>query len=234
MSGVHLVAMISAAAATAHLSSWTLFIVRFIGPECTRPGWSAAIETEVSAERASSHSQTCAGGRAPLRDRPHDERLTAARVAGDEHAVAACSSSAGSGPVNPIARSTRSAGRDSSVPGTSSNGGLPVFALPVDPLDAAVAGEVRGRDREVALAALLQGVGRAELQRPGGPRRQVVADASAGGSPTSSICVTDAAPSRCACATQSAPVSPPPTTSTCLPAAVISPPPEPAIARPRS
>ena len=43
-----------------------------------------------------------------------------------------------------------------------------------------------------------------------------------GGSPTSSICVTDAAPSRCAFATQSAPVSPPPITITCLPAAVIT------------
>ena len=39
--------------------------------------------------------------------------------------------------------------------------------------------------------------------RPGGSR---------GGSPSSSICVTDAAPSRCALATQSAPVSPPPIT----------------------
>ena len=42
-----------------------------------------------------------------------------------------------------------------------------------------------------------------------------------GGSPTSSICVTDAAPSRCAFATQSAPVSPPPITTTCRPAALI-------------
>ena len=42
-----------------------------------------------------------------------------------------------------------------------------------------------------------------------------------GGSPSTSICVTDAAPSRWALATQSAPVSPPPITITCLPAAVI-------------
>ena len=34
---------------------------------------------------------------------------------------------------------------------------------------------------------------------------------------------TDAAPSRCACATQSAPVSPPPITTTCLPAALRPP-----------
>ena len=43
----------------------------------------------------------------------------------------------------------------------------------------------------------------------------------AGGSPSSSICVTEAAPSRCELPTQSAPVSPPPITITCLPAAVI-------------
>ena len=43
----------------------------------------------------------------------------------------------------------------------------------------------------------------------------------AGGSPSSSICVTEAAPSRSEWPTQSAPVSPPPTTSTFLPAAVI-------------
>jgi hypothetical protein len=42
-----------------------------------------------------------------------------------------------------------------------------------------------------------------------------------GGSPSNSICVTDAAPSRCAWPTQSAPVSPPPITITCFPAAVI-------------
>ena len=42
-----------------------------------------------------------------------------------------------------------------------------------------------------------------------------------GGSPSSSICVTDAAASRCALATQSAPVSPPPITITCLPRALI-------------
>ena len=45
---------------------------------------------------------------------------------------------------------------------------------------------------------------------------------------------TDDALSRCACATQSAPVSPPPTTITCLPAALIAPPPVPAIERARS
>ena len=47
-----------------------------------------------------------------------------------------------------------------------------------------------------------------------------------GGSPISSIWVTDAAPSRWAFATQSAPVSPPPITITSLPAAVITPGPE--------
>ena len=43
----------------------------------------------------------------------------------------------------------------------------------------------------------------------------------AGGSPSTSIWVTDAACSRSALATQSAPVSPPPITMTCFPAAVI-------------
>ena len=43
-----------------------------------------------------------------------------------------------------------------------------------------------------------------------------------GGSPSSSICVTDAAPSRWALPTQSAPVSPPPITITCLPAAEMT------------
>ncbi len=43
-----------------------------------------------------------------------------------------------------------------------------------------------------------------------------------GGSPTSSIWVTEAAPSRWALPTQSAPVSPPPITITCLPAAEIA------------
>ena len=43
----------------------------------------------------------------------------------------------------------------------------------------------------------------------------------AGGSPSTSIWVTEAACSRCAFATQSAPVSPPPITTTCFPAAVI-------------
>ena len=42
-----------------------------------------------------------------------------------------------------------------------------------------------------------------------------------GGSPRTSIWVTEAAFSRCALATQSAPVSPPPITITCFPAAVI-------------
>ena len=43
-----------------------------------------------------------------------------------------------------------------------------------------------------------------------------------GGSPSSSIWVTEAAPSRCALPTQSAPVSPPPITTTCLPAAEMT------------
>ncbi len=43
-----------------------------------------------------------------------------------------------------------------------------------------------------------------------------------GGSGSSSSCVTDSAPSRIELPTQSAPVSPPPTTTTCLPAAVIT------------
>ena len=43
-----------------------------------------------------------------------------------------------------------------------------------------------------------------------------------GGSGSSSSCVTDSAPSRIELPTQSAPVSPPPITTTCLPAAVIA------------
>ncbi len=55
----------------------------------------------------------------------------------------------------------------------------------------------------------------------------------AGGSPSSSICVTEAAPSRCELPTQSAPVSPPPITITCLPAAVIGEAPSPSPATQR-
>ena len=46
---------------------------------------------------------------------------------------------------------------------------------------------------------------------------------STGGAGSSSSCVTDAAPWRCAVPRQSAPVSPPPMMTTCLPAAEIAP-----------
>ena len=102
------------------------------------------------------------------------------------------------------------------MPSTGSNGGAPLFCAQWICSTWPLAGEVGGRDREVARAALLQRVRDAELHRPERPRRDVVG-ARAGGSPISSIWVTEAAPSRWAFATQSAPVSPPPITITCLP-----------------
>ena len=141
----------------------------------------------------------------------------AARVACDAERV----EQRGSGPTKPIASSTSSAGCDSSVPATGSNGGAPLFRSQWICSTLPLPERCGGRDREAAArrppsARTTCAASRARAAtasaRPGG---------CAGGSPSSSICVTDAAPSRCALATQSAPVSPPPITITCLPAAVM-------------
>ena len=125
-----------------------------------------------------------AGALAALVDRPHDQRLAAAGVAGGEHALGRGRVGARLGVAalvaldaerleqrpargcrKPIASSTSSAGCDSSVPSIASNGGLPAFCDPVHLLDAAVAGQLGGGDREVALAALLEGVGACAASR---------------------------------------------------------------------
>ena len=186
------------------------------------------------------------GGRPALGDRPHDERLAAAHVAADEDARRRWSCSARrarrcrarssstprcraaprfSGPTKPIASSTSCAGqlllgaRDRLEPALG-------VALDLDEPQRAprwpslVADELAGGDRVDAAR-----------RPPRGPTRRgrssgTSATASrsvrcSGGRGMISSWVTDAAPCRCAVPRQSAPVSPPPMMTTCLPSAVI-------------
>ena len=133
-----------------------------------------------------------------------------------------CSSTSGSGDRKPIASSTRSAGCSSSVPGTRANGGVPLFSaqwifsiVPLAPEKCVV---------EMAKSRVPPSLRAYEPRNFIGQRGHgvIASGRLTGGSPTSSICVTDAAPSRSELATQSAPVSPPPTTITCLPAAEMT------------
>ena len=80
-----------------------------------------------------------------------------------------------------------------------------------------VADEALGVDREDPLAALFVGRRRALHQRPRRPRVGVGADVGRPGQDLE--LVDDAAPWRCAVPRQSAPVSPPPMITTCLPSA---------------
>ena len=121
-----------------------------LGPAKTMPGQRPA--QAPPDERTARHDLAAGevpvdalGGGPSLADRPHDERLAARAVAGGEHARARSSScrrpcgrcragrarsrtpsgSAGSGPRNPSASSTRSAARTCAVPGTSRIATLP-------------------------------------------------------------------------------------------------------------
>ncbi len=106
------------------------------------------------------------------------------------------------------------------MPGTGSNGGAPVFSrqwissTEPEPVSSVV--EIAKLRSPPSFSAYEV---RSFIGQSGHGVRSSGRDT--GGSPSSSICVTDAASSRCALATQSAPVSPPPITITCLPAAVI-------------
>ena len=107
------------------------------------------------------------------------------------------------------------------MPSIASNGGLPEFCTqwisstrPFEPVSLVV---------EIAKSCSPPSLMAYERRSFTGQRGHGVRSSGrwAGGSPSSSICVTEAAPSRCELPTQSAPVSPPPITITCLPAAVI-------------
>ena len=158
------------------------------------PRASGKARIDVTSSRPGEPPVDGARALAALVDRPDDQRLAAARVAGGEDAVRPTSRSAGasalprasrstpscssrpvSGPRKPIASSTSSAGCVSSVPGDRLERR---HAGVLAPSGSARRGrsprEVRGRDREVALAALVQRVGGAELHRPARPRRDVV------------------------------------------------------------
>ena len=113
------------------------------------------------------------GGRRPRRRRrrPRSRRREPRHCRARRARRRAARAAAAPGWRNPIARRTSSAGRDSSVPGQRRKRRRAVVLGPVDPLDRAVrAREMRRRDREVAVAALLQRVRGAQLHRPLRPR----------------------------------------------------------------
>ena len=125
----------------------------------------------------------------------------------------------------PMAISTRSAGRTNSVPGISFisqpfGAGEPIRPVAAaDLLDAAVvAAKLLGQDAPAALAALFLRRRSAHDLRPVAARGSRRCCAS-GGLGRISNCVTEMAPWRIDVPTQSLPVSPPPTTITCLPLA---------------
>jgi hypothetical protein len=106
------------------------------------------------------------------------------------------------------------------VPGTASNGGVPLF------LTQWIRSTVPSPERcvvETANDRSPPSCNAYDVRIFMGQSGHGVSASSrrAGGSPSSSTCVTLAACSRCALATQSAPVSPPPITTTCLPIAEI-------------
>ena len=177
---------------------------------------------------------------AALVDRPDDQRLAAACVARGEDAVdrrrvaarlrvaalvaldAELLEERRSGPRKPIASSTRSAGCVSSVPSTSRERRHAGVLRPSG--SAARARSPVNDVVEIAKSRSPPSLSAYGMRSFIGQRGHGVTSSGreVGGSPTSSIWVTDAGPSRWAFATQSAPVSPPPITITCLPAAVIA------------
>src|SRR6478752_1268031 len=193
--GVHLVAMISAVAATEQLPSCVSFMVRFMGRSLLGPPARSYRSKSDSLGARVLAVEPFADGRcaAPaLVDRPDNQRLTAAGIARCEDArdrgrkpgcrdvaarIALCTE-----PVEQLLLRPEEAHREQDELGwarllTAGHGlerRYACVALPDDALDGAVAFEPRRRDREVALAALLEGIRGAELHRPARPRRQVV------------------------------------------------------------
>jgi hypothetical protein len=185
--------------------------------------------------------------RTALGDRPHDQALAAAHVAGDEHAVTLvrkprrgrrCRARRARRRAGRAARRAR--GRRSPSRAARGRRELEVGALdllerhaavdapsarPRGPRSArdvavVVAEEALGVDRVDPLAALLVRRRDAVDHRVGRPRHRVSARASGGGAGSRTGAPT-AAPWRCAVPRQSAPVSPPPMMTTCLPFGVI-------------
>ena len=134
-----------------------------------------------------------AGALAAFVDRPHDQRLAAAGVAGGEHALGRGRVRARLGVAALILLDAelleherlrrQEAHREQDEVGRLGRLGaldrverrLARVLHPVDLLDAPVrAGQLGRRDREVLLAAFLDGVGAAQLHRPARPRREVV------------------------------------------------------------
>ena len=137
------------------------------------------------------------GALAALVDRPHDQRLAAARVAGREHALGrgrvgrrlrrcrarrgstpSCSSSPCSGARKPIASRTRSAGSRLLGARDLRRTAARRCSAPSGSARRARCRSAPWSDREVALAALLERVRGAQLQRPARPRREVVGPAA--------------------------------------------------------
>ena len=98
---------------------------------------------------------------------------------------------------------------------------LRALACSCSHVTAGIAGELRGRDGPVALAALFVRALDSQLQRPKRPRRRF-ASAPREACGMISNCVTEAARCRCDVPRQSAPVSPPPIMMHVLPVARIA------------
>ena len=129
-----------------------------------------------------------------------------------------------SGLVKPTAIRTRSVSMANSLPSTptSVRDDSPVTSRAIEAGHLAV-GPLHAEDlaAEAALAALLERVGRDEPARLDRPGRVRVAAAARGPRDRRRAAARRSAPSRSALETQSMPVSPPPITTTRLPAAVI-------------
>ncbi len=134
----------------------------------------------------------------------------------------------GRGPVNPIARSTRSAFHTRPEPGFSVITGRPPPGGAVHATSTVDTASTAPPEPVNALVATFQcrsqpSLWLLDVRSMFGHCGQGVASARAGGGcGRISTCVTEAAPCRMAVPTQSDPVSPPPMTSTDLPRADIS------------
>ena len=182
-------------------------------------------------------------GRPSLGDGPHDERLPAARVAGDEdagdrgHVVVVALDVRALVEVDaellhqarPL-RAEEAHGQQDELGGDLPLGALDLLEAPAAELHLdeltprtrpSLAEELLGGHGVHALAALLVGGGDAEEHRVGRPR--LAGGALLGGPRQDLELVTDLAPWRCEVPRQSAPVSPPPMMMTSLPSAVTWP-----------
>src|SRR4051794_15252152 len=193
ITGVHFVAMISAVAATAQFScSCTSFIVRLMakmllgasgGRYRNGSGTLAAREPRIDGRRALP----------TFVDRPDDQRLSAPRVSRGEHAVngrrvTRCVDVAAPVALDAERVERRRLGPEKAHREQDEVRRVPLLRaghelerrhaavlLPVDLVHvAAVAGERRRRDREVARASFLQRIRGAQLHRPQRPGRDVV------------------------------------------------------------